>query len=170
MGAFLVVTMRLGRRCAYGLVHHNADTRQHAECLVDHRSDLFPFEASQAAAERGYGDGRNATLPHLFHQRFETGPDVFDPALTLPVSLGREIDDVPRILQLIRIEHQHHARMQLSPVANRLVGVVVLRKLLAELQRDAAPHDPHTVHRVDQGLSIRLEDVALLKLDHWFLP
>jgi len=44
--------------------------------------------------------------------------------------------------------------MQFLPVAHCLIAFEIIRKDLFELESQSPPHDPDTVHSVDQGLGI----------------
>jgi len=88
------------------------------------------------------------------------GPPAF------PVSLGREVDHHPWILQAPEVADVHFAGMHLPTVAGRFVSLEALRERLAELQGDAPAHDTDAVDGINQGLSICLQDVAACQLNH----
>jgi hypothetical protein len=60
------------------------------------RSNVVPVETPKPASEWRNGDGPDIALPDLLNKRRQSGVDILDPALALPVTLRREIDDVPR--------------------------------------------------------------------------
>jgi hypothetical protein len=91
----------------------------------------------------------------------ESGLDVLHTTLALPMALRREVDDIPGILEQMQVMNEHHAGTDLSSFAGGLIGREILRKGLSELQSDAAPHNAHAIDRVDQGLDVGIQDVAM---------
>jgi hypothetical protein len=77
-------------------------------------------------------------------------------AFALPVALGGEVDDVPRIQQ-VRWDDKHPARPHLIRPAGPLVEPEVFGIGLLELQGDTLTHDADTVHRVHQSFGVALK-------------
>jgi hypothetical protein len=61
----------------------------------------------QVAAQGWYGDGAHVSLADRFYKGDQARIDVLHTALVAPVALGREIDDVSRIVEPEPLEHEH---------------------------------------------------------------
>ena len=67
-------------------------------------------------------------------------------------------------------EHKHLPWAHCFALAGSGIGFEVIRKGLFELQRDATTHHTNTIHRVDQGLRFRAQDVTCGVANHHSLP
>ena len=156
----------LRRRRAPWLEDDDIQVVEAAQCLLDARAHVAPFEAAEAAAERRHRDRADVALADHHREVLEPGVDILDPAVAAPMPLGREVDDVARIGELPRLEHEHAAGLDLATRAGVGVDAEVLGERLLELKRDPAPHDADAVDRVDQGLGIFGKDVAGCEANH----
>ena len=62
-----------------------------------------------------------------------------------------EVDDPTRIYHTTRVEDEHAAETDLTPLAGASVSLVVLWESLFELKGDSLSHYTDTVHGVDEG-------------------
>ena len=76
--------------------------------------------------------------------------DVFQSAFPAPMTLGWKVHDVAR-MQAVRLENEKLPRLDLLSLTGRRIRPEVIRKFVAKLQRNPAPHHPDTVDRVDDG-------------------
>ena len=87
-------------------------------------------------------------------------------ALAAPVTLGREVDDESWRHQMPGLEDEHTSRLDLVLFACGCIDLEVLGPSFLKLKRDAASHDAHTVHRIDERFGFVVQDVASGVLDH----
>jgi hypothetical protein len=90
----------------------------------------------------------------------QSGHDVLHPALASPVAFGWKVDHIERVVASVEIIDEHLTRLQFLPVAHCPVAFEIIRKDLFELESQSPPHDPDTVHGVDQGLGIGSKDIT----------
>jgi hypothetical protein len=108
----------------------------------------------------------NFQSPYFLYQSIKASLYVLDQAFAAPMPFGWKVDDKPRMMKPVQVEDQHLAGPKFSTVAGCFISLVVFGKRLAELQRDAAPHNSDTVDGVDERFRVCVENVALLKLNH----
>ena len=80
--------------------------------------------------------------------------------------LGREVDDPARPGEVVVWDHKHGSDLDLLLTAGLGVDARVLREGFAEHEGNALAHYTDFVDRVDQGLSLSLEEIALCVADH----
>jgi hypothetical protein len=76
------------------------------------------------------------------------------------VTLRREVDNEARVREEARLNDEHTPYLNLATLTSDVVEPIVLGKSLAELQGDPLPHYAYGIYRVDEGLSLRFENIA----------
>jgi hypothetical protein len=130
-------------------VHENPHVAEVAKGLVDQRPDVAPVKASVPAPQGRHGDGADAVVGDHLPQVREASPNVIQSRVGAPVPLGREIDQVPRLLGAVGLIDEHRAEPDFASLACRLVGAEVARVGLLELQDETLAHDADGVDRID---------------------
>src|SRR5262245_29781739 len=98
------------------------------EGLDNQGPHLFPIEPAESATKRWYSNRHDFTVTDFCDQCLETAFDVLHATLSLPVAFGREVDDIPWIVERITIVNQHLARFDFAALASSLVELEVVRK------------------------------------------
>lgn len=107
----------------------------------------------------------DAALIIELRERGETSLDVVEQAGTTPVLLGGKVDDEARC-DLVELEGEHPAWLNPSLATSHRVEGVVGRVEVLELEREPLAHHPHAVHRINERLLCRGEDIARCVLDY----
>jgi len=81
------------------------------------------------------------------------------------VPFGGKVDDIARG-ELTGLRDEHPAGLHQLLLAGFFVSLEILRIGIAELQGDAAAHDTHTIHRVDDRFRFVFQDVTVGAADH----
>lgn len=136
--------------------------RQSRQMLVERRADDAPVQPALAATERWNGERRDPPLVEMRFEVLQPLNDVPEAGNRAPVTFGREVEDVRRTRTpvQIRLAEPNPASLAALPIVLEHV-----RESVLELEGDALAHDADGVHRVDEGLSRRLEHVADDDLD-----
>ena len=166
LGSFTLVLHLVGCGGTFGFVQQYFHLRQGRKRLFDTRPDVIPFQSTQTAAEGRNRNGLNVVAANDFNQVDQAGFDIFHAAVATPMTLGRKIDDEPRVGKLTGGVDEHSARLHLLPLASRFISFEVLRVGFLELQRNTPPHDADAVHGIDQSLCISVENVSACVFNH----
>src|SRR5581483_11941504 len=116
----------LGRWSPRGLEEQNMNIRQRRQRRLDHWANIRPVQSAATAAQRGYRERADPQLFDLIDEIAEPRLDIRQPRLTLPVTLRREVDDVPRVHQA-RLDDEHLPGPHLASSACSLIQPEVFR-------------------------------------------
>ncbi len=161
LGASRAIDHLLGGGGVPRLEEIDVHVRNGGQGLFDQRADHGPIQPPQSATQRRDGDGPDALIPDDPDQVDQAGLDVFDPALPLPVPLGREVDDPAGLVEGGPFEDEHLAGTDLLTLGGLAVCLVVVLEGTAELESDPPAHHTHAIDGVDKGVRFVLQDVAV---------
>src|SRR5208282_3404808 len=104
-----------------------------------------PFESPETTPERGNGDRSDVLFSDNSNQVFQPGLNILNSSLTLPVALGRKVDDHLRVRKGVSVKNEHPTWLDFITAASGLVSSEVVGKRLLELQSYALTHHANCV-------------------------